>query len=59
MKTQTIPRGPWENPELETGKYGIILIGRKGSKKIREFQFGSKANKLLYTSRTFITCIIR
>jgi len=45
--------------ELETGNYGIILIGRKGSKKIREFQFGSKANKLLYTSRTLITCIIR
>ena len=45
--------------ELETGNYGIILIGRKGSKKIREFQLGSKANKLLYTAHTLITCIIR
>jgi len=44
--------------ELETGNYGIILIGRKGSKKIREFQLGSKANKLLYTAHTLITCII-
>ena len=45
--------------ELETGNYGIILIGRKGSKKIREFQLGSKANKLLYSAHTLITCIIR
>jgi len=45
--------------ELETDNYGIILIGRKGSKKIREFQLGSKANKLLYTAHTLITCIIR
>jgi nucleotide-binding universal stress UspA family protein len=45
--------------ELETGNYGIIMIGRKGSKKIRQFQLGSKANKLLYTAHTFITCIIR
>ena len=44
--------------EFETGNYGIILIGRKGSKKIREFHLGSKANKLLYTARTLITCII-
>ena len=45
--------------ELETGNYGILLIGRKGSKNIREFGFGSKANKLFYTGRTLITCIIR
>jgi nucleotide-binding universal stress UspA family protein len=45
--------------ELETGNYGIILIGRKGSKEIKEFQLGSKANKLLYTAHTLITCIIK
>ena len=45
--------------ELETGNYGIILIGRKGSKNIREFGLGSKTNKLLYTARTLITCIIK
>ncbi len=45
--------------ELETGNYGILLIGRKGSKMISEFQLGSKANKLLYTAHTLITCIIR
>lgn len=44
--------------ELETGDYGIVLIGRKGSKKIREFYLGSKANKLLYTAHTLITCLI-
>jgi len=45
--------------EHETGNYGIILIGRKGSKNIREFGFGSKASKLFYTARTLITCIIK
>jgi len=45
--------------EFETGNYGIILNGRKCSKKIREFQLGSKANKLLYTAHTLITCILR
>jgi len=45
--------------ELETGNYGIILIGRKGSKNIREFQIGSKATKVLYTAHTLITCIIK
>jgi nucleotide-binding universal stress UspA family protein len=45
--------------ELETGNYGIILMGRKGSKKIREFQLGSKANKLIYTAGTLITCILK
>ena len=45
--------------ELETGNYGILLVGRKGSKMIREFQLGSKANKLLYAAHTLITCIIR
>jgi nucleotide-binding universal stress UspA family protein len=45
--------------ELETGNYGIILIGRKGSKNIREFQLGSKATKVLYTAHTLITCIIK
>jgi nucleotide-binding universal stress UspA family protein len=45
--------------ELETDNYGIILIGRKGSKNIREFQLGSKANKLVYTSHTLITCILK
>lgn len=45
--------------ELETGKYGIIIIGRKGSKKIREFNLGSKANKLLHAAHTLITCIVK
>lgn len=45
--------------ELETGNYGIILIGRKGSKKIKEFQLGSKASKLLHAAHTLITCIVK
>jgi nucleotide-binding universal stress UspA family protein len=45
--------------EFETGNYGIILIGRKGSKNIRDFQLGSKATKLIYTAHTLITCILK
>ena len=44
--------------ELETGDYGILVIGRKGSKNIREFGLGSKANKLLHAARTKITCMV-
>ena len=44
--------------ELESGNNGILVIGRKGSKDIREFGIGSKANKLLHTARAFIVCVV-
>ena len=44
--------------ELELGNNGILVIGRKGSKDIREFGLGSKANKLLHTARAFVVCLV-
>ena len=44
--------------ELEVGDYGILVMGRKGSKNIRKFGLGSKANKLLHAARTLITCMV-
>jgi nucleotide-binding universal stress UspA family protein len=44
--------------ELEEGDHGILVIGRKGFKDIKEFGLGSKANKLLLTARAFIVCLV-
>jgi nucleotide-binding universal stress UspA family protein len=44
--------------ELEEGDHGILVIGRRGFKDIREFGLGSKANKLLINSRAFIVCLV-
>jgi nucleotide-binding universal stress UspA family protein len=44
--------------ELEEGKYGILILGRKGFKDIRQFGLGSKANKLLHTARALIICLV-
>ncbi len=44
--------------EMEEGNYGILVIGRKGFRDIREFGLGSKANKLLLSSRAFIVSLV-
>jgi len=44
--------------ELEEGNHGILVIGRKGYKDIKEFGLGSKANKLLVNGRAFIVCLV-
>ena len=44
--------------ELEEGKYGILLLGRKGFKDIRQFGLGSKASKLLHTAQAFSICLV-
>ena len=44
--------------ELEEGNYGILILGRKGFKDIKEFGLGSKANKLLHTAKTLAICLI-
>jgi nucleotide-binding universal stress UspA family protein len=44
--------------ELEEGDHGILVIGRKGFKDIKEFGLGSKANKLLLASRAFVVCLV-
>jgi nucleotide-binding universal stress UspA family protein len=44
--------------EFEDGNYGILVIGRKGSKAIDHFHLGSKANKLVLAAHAFITCLV-
>jgi nucleotide-binding universal stress UspA family protein len=44
--------------ELEEGNHGILVIGRKGYRDIKEFGLGSKANKLLINGRAFIVCLV-
>jgi len=44
--------------ELEKGKNGILIAGRKGFKDIKQFGLGSKANKLLHTAKAFSICLV-
>lgn len=44
--------------ELEEGKYGILILGRKGFKDIKQFGLGSKANKLLHAAQAFNICLV-
>jgi hypothetical protein len=44
--------------ELEEGDHGILVIGRKGYRDIKEFGLGSKAKKLLVNGRAFVICLV-
>lgn len=44
--------------ELEKGKYGILVLGRRGFKEDKDFALGSKANKLLIKCRGYIVCLV-
>ena len=44
--------------ELENNDYGILVIGRKGSKEIDQFGLGSKAHKLLHNSHALAICLV-
>ena len=44
--------------ELEEGDHGILVMGRRGYKDIKEFRLGSKAHKMLLNGRTFLTCLV-
>lgn len=44
--------------ELESNDYGILVIGRKGSKEIKQFGLGSKAHKLLHNAHAFAICVV-
>lgn len=44
--------------EMEEGDHGVLVIGRKGYKAIKEFGLGSKAYKLLVNGRAFIVCLV-
>jgi nucleotide-binding universal stress UspA family protein len=60
FKIQALERGIARDilAELEQGRYGILLIGRKGSKDISGFGLGSKANKLLHGARALVICVV-
>lgn len=44
--------------ELEKGKYGVLVLGRKGFKDISQFGLGSKANKLVHAARALCICLV-
>jgi nucleotide-binding universal stress UspA family protein len=44
--------------EMEEGNHGILVIGRKGYKDIRQFGMGSKTHKLLIAGRAFMICLV-
>ncbi len=44
--------------EFKSNDYGILVIGRKGSKDIKEFSLGSKSNKLLLTGQALMICVV-
>ena len=44
--------------ELEGNNYGILVIGRKGSKEIKQFGLGSKAHKLLHNAHALAICVV-
>jgi hypothetical protein len=44
--------------ELESGNYGILIIGRKGYKNSQDFGLGSQANKLLIKGRGYVICLV-
>jgi len=44
--------------ELETGRYGVMVIGRKGSKELSPFRLGSIADKLLHNTQNCMICLV-
>lgn len=44
--------------ELEEGNYGILVMGRKGSKELSPFRLGSIANKLLHNAQRCMICLV-
>ena len=60
FKTQAVETGMARDilAELAEGKYGILVIGRKGSRETSPFRLGSKANKLLNNARQCMICLV-
>lgn len=44
--------------ELAWGNYGVILVGRKGSKDITKFELGSNALKVLENACACMVCLV-
>ena len=60
FKSQAVETGMARDilAELAEGKYGVLVIGRKGSRETSPFRLGSKANKLLNNARQCIICLV-
>lgn len=60
LKVQTQDKGIARDllAEMDAGDYGILAMGRKGSKALRQFGLGSKAYKLLCAGRSFLICLV-
>jgi len=60
FKIQALERGIARDilAELEGNNYGILVIGRKGSKEIKQFGLGSKAHKLLHNAHALAICVV-
>jgi len=60
FKTQAVHVGMARDilAELVRGNYGILVVGRKGSRETSPFRLGSKTNKLLDNARDCMICLI-
>ena len=60
FKTQAVETGMARDilVELAEGKYGILVIGRKGSRETSPFRLGSKASKLLNNAQQCMICLV-
>ena len=60
FKTQAVQVGMARDilAELVRGNYGILVVGRKGSRETSPFRLGSKTNKLLDNARDCMICLI-
>ncbi|UCG11937.1 MAG: universal stress protein [Deltaproteobacteria bacterium] len=60
FKVQTVERGMVRDilAELAEGHYGILVMGRRDSRKKGPFRLSSKANKLLHTGHDAMICLV-
>lgn len=60
FRVRTIKRGMARDilREMERRGYGILVIGRRGSRNISRFPLGSKSAKLLHGARGSMVCIV-
>ena len=60
FKVQAVERGIARDilAELDEGNYGILVMGRRDSRKKGSFRLSSKANKLLNNAHDAMLCLV-
>ena len=60
FRVQTIERGTTRDilAELAEGNYGILVMGRRDSRRRDTFRLSRKANKLFHTSHDAMLCLV-